>query len=261
MSNPAALPLFGDAYLADTQHLTLEEHGAYLKLLLIAWRSPECTLPDDDKRIATMLGITAKKWATLRPAVMAFWTKTEHGWEQKRLSKERRFVAEKSANNSAAAKTRWKDKPLETNKTENANASANAHAGNDAPPPPSTQAKHSSGDTPPRDPPLLVDIMQIARWGAGFPQDLEFLDVWASLGADPDKDIIPTVTRVSQRLLGGGRNVPCRLSYFDRAIREDLQQRKATDDADVARFRRISETYPPNPAWEARQAAKAANGG
>jgi uncharacterized protein YdaU (DUF1376 family) len=65
------MPYFGDAYMADTRHLTLEEHGAYHLLLLIAWRSPNCALPDDDKRIAQMLGITAKKWAALKPTVMA----------------------------------------------------------------------------------------------------------------------------------------------------------------------------------------------
>ena len=41
MADFPALPFFTDAYLGDTQHLTLEEHGAYQKLLYIAWRSPK----------------------------------------------------------------------------------------------------------------------------------------------------------------------------------------------------------------------------
>lgn len=162
MSAPAALPLFGDAYLADTSHLSLEEHGAYLKLLMIAWRSPDCALPDDDRRLATILGCTTKKWAALKPAVMAFWTQTEKGWEQKRLSKERAWVKEKSAKSRAAALARHgdhatnpfpagtksssdvsnsparnrTDKCLINNNTGDANADADADANGYAPPPP-----------------------------------------------------------------------------------------------------------------------------
>ena len=126
MKAPAALPIFGDAYLADTQHLTLEEHGAYFKLLLCAWRTQACELPGDDKRLATMLGVSAGKWAKLKPAVMAFWTPTSTGWEQKRLTKERRFVDEKRAKNILAAEASWPRKPMETNKQADASASANA---------------------------------------------------------------------------------------------------------------------------------------
>lgn len=81
MSSAApAIPLFGDAYLADTFHLTLEEHGAYLKLLMIAWRMEGCALPNDDTRLAQMLGVSKAKWAKLKPVVLAFWTLTETGW-------------------------------------------------------------------------------------------------------------------------------------------------------------------------------------
>lgn len=148
MHSPAALPLFGDAYLADTQHLSLEEHGAYLKLLIIAWRSPNCALPEDDRRIATMLGVTPKKWASLKPAVMAFWHRTEHGWEQKRLSKERRYVAKKSEQNADAANKRWKRNQLENNKRADADADANAYANGDAPPPPPIRTSTNVRDNP-----------------------------------------------------------------------------------------------------------------
>jgi uncharacterized protein YdaU (DUF1376 family) len=160
MSKAAAMPYFGDAYMADTRHLSLEEHGAYHLLLLIAWRSPNCALPNDDKRLAQMLGITGKKWAALKPAVMAFWTLTKDGWEQKRLTKERRWVEEKSRKNSEAAEARWNAKPLKSNKTANANASTNGPpndaANGDAPPPPpgsnepivSSNEDSSSGDEP-----------------------------------------------------------------------------------------------------------------
>lgn len=122
MRKAHALPLFGDAYLADTRHLTLEEHGAYLQLLLIAWRTDDCSLPADDRRLAMMLGITPKKWGKLKPQVMAFWELTDTGWQQKRLLKERRMVAKKSEQNAEAANTRWHGKSLKDNNVGDANA-------------------------------------------------------------------------------------------------------------------------------------------
>lgn len=128
MSAPAAIPVFGDAYLADTQHLTLEEHGAYFKLLICAWRTDACELPADDKRIATMLGVSAGRWAKIAPAVMAFWTRTETGWHQKRLTKERSFVEEKRRKNSLAANAMHAAKSRKNKDTADANAHANAYA-------------------------------------------------------------------------------------------------------------------------------------
>lgn len=135
MKSTPAIPLFGDAYLADTRHLTLEEHGAYLQLLIVAWRSPECALPNDDARLCRMLGITPKKWSRLKVSVMAFWTLTEAGWQQKRLLKERRWVAKKSEDNRSAAITRWEANSLKNNDADDANAIPDG-CKNDAPPPP-----------------------------------------------------------------------------------------------------------------------------
>lgn len=112
MADYPALPLFTDAYLGDTQHLTLEEHGAYLKLLMIAWRSPRCAVPADDKRIATMLGIGVKKWLRMKPAIVEFFTEraresspeSEKEFVQKRLLKERKWIDEKQKQRSKAGK-------------------------------------------------------------------------------------------------------------------------------------------------------------
>jgi uncharacterized protein YdaU (DUF1376 family) len=142
MSSAApAIPLFGDAYLADTHHLTLEEHGAYLKLLMIAWRMDDCALPDDDARLALMLGCTAAKWAKLKPAVMAFWQLSDKGWQQGRLSKERKFVEEKRAKNSSAATARWNSQVTENKQTEECERISKRISERNAPPPPPIDKK------------------------------------------------------------------------------------------------------------------------
>jgi hypothetical protein len=43
MAEFPALPLWTDAYLGDTRHLSQSEHGAYLLLLITAWRTPNCS--------------------------------------------------------------------------------------------------------------------------------------------------------------------------------------------------------------------------
>lgn len=122
MAEFPTLTLWTDAYLGDTQHLTLEEHGAYLKLLFIAWRTPDCDLPDDDRRLANMLGVGLKKWSGLKLAVMAFWHLEAGRWTQKRLTRERDFVRRQSQKNRDAANARWNAKPLANNNTLDATA-------------------------------------------------------------------------------------------------------------------------------------------
>lgn len=109
MAEFPALPLFTDAYLSDTRHLTTEEHGAYLLLLMEAWRRPDCSLPDDDKLLARLAGMPVARWQEVKPVVMEFWKRDGRRkiWTQKRLLKERVYVAEKSASQRDKIVKRW----------------------------------------------------------------------------------------------------------------------------------------------------------
>lgn len=90
MAEFPALPLWTDALIGDTHHLTPAEFGAYLRLLVAAWRTPDCTLPDDDNFLGRAVG-DPRGWHRLKPVVMAFWVKNSLGtWYQKRLSYERK---------------------------------------------------------------------------------------------------------------------------------------------------------------------------
>ena len=115
MAEFPAIPLFTDAYLADTRHLTTEEHGAYLLLIMEAWRRPMCSLPDDDDLLARLAGLTPERWGEVKKVVMAFWTRDgrRKTWTQKRLVKERDFVTKKSASQADKAAKRWSKKKNE----------------------------------------------------------------------------------------------------------------------------------------------------
>lgn len=96
MSKLPMLPLFTDAFIADTGHLTAQETGAYILLLMVAWRSEGCSLPDDDVCLARWARVNRKTWERIRPTVMAFWTLDGGRWSQKRLTKEHLTASKKA---------------------------------------------------------------------------------------------------------------------------------------------------------------------
>jgi len=113
------MPLWVDDYQRDTRHLTTEEHGAYLMLLMAAWSSPSNTLADDDEMLARIAGLSSARWMKMKSIIMAFWTFDGRSkrWGQKRLKKERRLAVDRSGKAKGAATTRW-------NKTKNIDAQA-----------------------------------------------------------------------------------------------------------------------------------------
>ena len=104
MAQFPAMPLWTDAYLADTTDLSAEEHGVYLLLLMAAWRSPDCRLPNDDIRLARMARVGVKKWQKMRPVMERFFTVGDDGLTQKRLLAERSRVETSRSQASQAGK-------------------------------------------------------------------------------------------------------------------------------------------------------------
>lgn len=108
MSNqPAYIPLFGNDYLGDTMHLTTEEHGAYLLLMIAAWKQDDCGLPLDDKKLAAVVRLPARKWAAIKDTILEFWTVDNGRIYQRRLCKEFDYARKKSEANRKSASARW----------------------------------------------------------------------------------------------------------------------------------------------------------
>lgn len=107
MGKPSHIPLFPDAYLRDNYRLTLEQHGLFLMLMMEAWDSADCTLPDDEKALAKIAGVTVAKFRSIAPQVLEKWTREGGRIFQKRLRKEWEYVRTKSGKRKAAADARW----------------------------------------------------------------------------------------------------------------------------------------------------------
>jgi len=87
-----ALPLWTDAYLGDTTHLTTIEHGAYMLLLMAAWRSPGASLPDDDAKLARYARMTRGQWARVSSTIREFFRAENGVLVQSRLTDEAKHV-------------------------------------------------------------------------------------------------------------------------------------------------------------------------
>jgi uncharacterized protein YdaU (DUF1376 family) len=106
-----ALPLFTDALLADTGHLTEEEFGAYMRLLILEWRTAGCKLPADAAWHMRRLGCDESKYKRLfEPLLGEFFGRDGNFIYQKRLLKEFTYLRNQSQNQSARAKARWNKK-------------------------------------------------------------------------------------------------------------------------------------------------------
>ena len=104
MAEFPAMPLWTDAYLADTSHLTTLEHGAYFLLLVVTWRTHDKRLPDDDKKLARYARLTPGQWARIKPTMREFF-KVENGfWTQGRLTDEANAVKQYRERQAAAGK-------------------------------------------------------------------------------------------------------------------------------------------------------------
>jgi uncharacterized protein YdaU (DUF1376 family) len=117
-----ALPLWTDAYLGDTTHLTTIEHGAYLLLLMAMWRN-KGSLPDDDRMLARYARMTSTQWSRLAPTIMPFFRRENGVITQGRLTDELNRVRQVSHRQSDNVKARW----LKTNKSLDTTVIPNAY--------------------------------------------------------------------------------------------------------------------------------------
>lgn len=154
------MPLYIGDYLADTLHLSAELHGAYLLMLMHAWRNGGA-IPDDDMQLAAIAKLDASRWRKVKPVLARFFRVEDAEWRQKRLDIELATAIDtqqkKQAAGRAGANARYGNK--HTDATADATAGATGkriskadrtqwqtHAPSpspkDTPPTPSAEAEH-----------------------------------------------------------------------------------------------------------------------
>lgn len=74
----AWMPFYIGHYLRDTMHLTTEQHGAYMLLLMACWTRGGA-LPSASAQLAGIARMTPAAWRKSEEVVMAFFTLTDGG--------------------------------------------------------------------------------------------------------------------------------------------------------------------------------------
>ncbi|EFH6729998.1 DUF1376 domain-containing protein [Escherichia coli] len=100
----AALPymqLYIADYLADTMHLSAEEHGAYLLLMFNYWQTGK---PIPKNRLAKIARLTNERWADVEPSLREFFCDNGEEWVHLRIEEDLASVREKLTKRSAAGK-------------------------------------------------------------------------------------------------------------------------------------------------------------
>jgi uncharacterized protein YdaU (DUF1376 family) len=222
MAEFPALPLFTDAYLGDTIHLTTIEHGAYLLLLICMWRSGG-KLPNNDKLLARFTGLSPAQWRRIKPILWPFFDATETHIMQGRLTDELTFVKQHSKKQSDNAKARW----LKIKENNNATAYAKTEIGNTPhphPTPPIDDEEDSACEIL-TDREIVLLAMGHDKSGGtatgrmvGNQMDVQILNKWRNdlgLSISEIETVIRDITR--QR---SGKPPPVTFSYFNNPMQE-----------------------------------------
>jgi uncharacterized protein YdaU (DUF1376 family) len=106
MAELPIMPVNTEKLLADTTHMSAEEFGAYCRLLFVMWRQ-RGRLPDDNRELARIAGVSSQRWRFMKEKVMRPMTIAGGQVSQKRLTDTLMKVQATRAKRAIAAQTRW----------------------------------------------------------------------------------------------------------------------------------------------------------
>ena len=117
--------LYPRDFEADTSHLSLEEDGAYNRLLRLCWMTPGCSLPDDDAWIMRRMRVDQETYDRVVRVVLAeFFVRKSGRVSNARIAREYDQASTSHEKRVLAGKSGGKAKALKTNKTDTSNATA-----------------------------------------------------------------------------------------------------------------------------------------
>jgi uncharacterized protein YdaU (DUF1376 family) len=145
MSAQPWMPLYVADYLGDTQHLTTEEHGAYMLILMAMWRHGS-SLRNDPKLLARISGVSVRRWLKMAPNIVPMLKDDGEYLSSPRLAKEYQKARDFRQKQSANAQAGVVAKALKNNNTPPANGSAKTEFGTTLP---QSQRKNNSTQSVP----------------------------------------------------------------------------------------------------------------
>ncbi|MCX8282459.1 DUF1376 domain-containing protein [Phyllobacterium sp. 0TCS1.6C] len=122
MSERPFMQLYVSDFIGDTLHLSTEQIGAYMLLLMAMWNA-DGSLPDEDTKLARVVRMSVKKWRSISGDLLPFFVKADGKISHNRLTKELQKSASKSQSRAAAGAKGGEAKALKDKERHVANAS------------------------------------------------------------------------------------------------------------------------------------------
>ena len=137
-------PMYPTDFEADTSHLTLEEDGAYNRLLRLMWMTSGCSLPSDNAWIMRRMRVDQDTFERVVLVVIEeFFTRKSGRLSNARLAREFAKSSEAHERRVLAGSKGGLAKALKTNKTDGSNAIAKPKQPEPEPEPLKEEAKAS----------------------------------------------------------------------------------------------------------------------
>lgn len=114
------MPLYITDYLGDTMHLSTEQHGAYMLLLMTAWKR-DGSLPDDDIQLRQITRLSDKSWALTGPILRVFFVAKNGELRHNRIDAEIATFKQLKKQRSDAGKASASKRKLQRNFNERYN--------------------------------------------------------------------------------------------------------------------------------------------
>jgi len=121
------MPFWVGDYLADTMHLTTEQHGAYVLMILAYWRHGK-PLPNDEKFLKSVTKFSSHQWKKNSHIILSFFDVKDGFIYHGRIEKEIEISREKRGKAKKSADIRWTTGKPNGVTVHDANAYANAYA-------------------------------------------------------------------------------------------------------------------------------------
>ncbi|MDW9444834.1 DUF1376 domain-containing protein [Sinorhizobium meliloti] len=122
MSERPFMQLYVSDFIGDTLHLSTEQIGAYMLLLMAMWNAGG-RLPNDDAKLARVVRMSVKKWKAIEDDLLGFFDVTDREIHHNRLTKELQKSERKSQLRADAGAKGGSSKALKDKEARLANAS------------------------------------------------------------------------------------------------------------------------------------------
>lgn len=237
MSAIPYMPLYVADYLADAAHLTTEEHGAYMLLIMTYWQRGK-PLPADPCRLANIARMTNERWTDVQRTLSEFFVIGDGVWAHKRIESELSKFRDKSDKAKAAGKAsgeRRKSKtptdaePKPNGRSTDVQRTLN-HTDTDTDTVSAAQSRakeRASGDDLKVLSDRLFEVAGPVMTSQAIAPGLAAMTIplmWIECGCDLDRDIIPAIAAIVVR--AKGKKISS-WDYFTRPVSEAKARREA----------------------------------